>query len=76
MRDAVQLVRRHAGRDVPGRLLHRPRRDPAGDPHPFDGVGVLDLWPGVRVGAGFPTYSGRGMAAGTPRAGRSSRGKE
>ena len=68
--DPVELVRGDAGGDVPADLGQRLRGDPAGDPHPLDRVGVLDLGSGValRAGGGRRTRGAR-WSAGTVRSG-------
>ena len=64
----VELVGGDAGRDVPADLGERLRRDPAGDPHPLDRVGVLDLRPGVAVGRGSADVLGAGDGRRAPAA--------
>ena len=61
----VDLVGGDAGCHGRAACSQRLRSDPPGDPHRLDHLGRLDVGVGVGRGAGLPTYSGRGMCAGT-----------
>ena len=74
--DPVQLVGGDAGRDVAADLGHRLGRDPPGDAHPLDGVGVLDLRAAERRGRGLVDVLGPGDGGVRRAAGRAAPGSD
>ena len=74
--DPVELIGGDTGHDVGADQLEGLRGESAGDPHPLDRLGVLDLLAREPLGRGRSTYSGRAMLGGTRRRAETRRGLE